>query len=130
MKTFLLASILFLGALCAKADLINTRVLTPPTANASTNLLVASTKPTVLYSFSAYSTTTQYILVIQTNGVPASGATAVFTLPVQAGQTAAWDFGAYGASLDSIMVVASSTPNTLTPGASGNQYIQAITKAN
>lgn len=130
MKTLFFTSIIFLAALCARADLINTRVLTAPTATAGTNLLVASTKSTVLYSFSAYSTTTQYILVIQTNGVPANGATAVFTLPVQAGQTAAWDFGAYGASLDSVMVVASSTPNTLTLGTSGNQYIQAITKAN
>lgn len=121
---------LLLGALCAKADLINTRVQVPPTATASTNLLVASGRPTVLYSFSAYSTTTQYILVIQTNGVPANGATAIFTLPVQAGQTAAWDFGTYGAALDGVMVCASSTPNTLTLGSSGNQYIQAITKAN
>lgn len=130
MKTFFLTSVLLLAGLCARADLINTRVLMPPTATASTNLLVASTKPTVLYSFSAYSTTTQYILLIQTNGVPANGATAIFTLPVQAGQTAAWDFGAYGAALDGVMVCASSTPNTLTLGTSGNQYMQAITKAN
>ena len=130
MKTILLTSLLLLCGLAARADLINTRTLVPPTANASTNLLVASTKPTTLYSFSAYSTTTQYILLIQTNGVPANGSTAIFTLPVQAGQTAVWDFGAYGATLDSVMVVASSTPNTLTLGSSGSQYIQAIIKAN
>lgn len=130
MKTLLLSLCLLCAVVSVHADLINTRVLTPPAATATTNLLVASTKPTVLYSFSAYSTTNQFILVIQTNGVPQNGMPAVFTLPVQSGQAAAWDFGAYGASLDSVMVCASSTAGTLTLGTSGSQYIQVITKAN
>lgn len=120
--TFLAAGVL---ALSAGAQ-IQTRVLGNTLA---TNSLVVASSPTTLYAVTGYSASTQYIMVFQTNAVPANGATAVFSVPVSAGQYYSLDFSTYGAALDKVTVCNSTTPNTLTLGATDTTF-QAIIRAN
>jgi hypothetical protein len=127
MRTLFLLLAVSLAVVTAQAqNIVPTRVI----GNSKlTNALVVSAKPTKLFAVTGYSPTTQYIQIIQTNQVPTNGIVPVFSVPVSAGQFYSIDFSYYGADLDSVTVVNSSTQNTLTLG-SANTTFQAIIRAN
>ena len=63
-----------------------------------------------------------------TNAVPANGATPLFNFPIQPTAAFFLDFGYYGADMDAIAAVISTTTPTLTIAAA-NCGITAITKS-
>jgi len=103
-----------LAGIASQAQTIATRVSGGTTA---TNSFIAASVPSKVFLISGYSATTQYIMVFQTNAVPANGTVAVFSVPVTGGQFYSMDFSYYGADLDKLTVCNSTTANTLTIGA-------------
>lgn len=122
MKKILFLAFL-LAAFVAPAQTVSTRIYGDTTATNS--LIVTSQNGQKAYAFCGYTTTTQYIMVFQTNAVPANGTKATFSVPVTAGQFYSIDFSYYGADLDKCTVCNSTTANTLTIGAADTTF-QAI----
>lgn len=123
LRTTFLLWLLLAGTVWAQS------VATSVIGNASlTNSLVVSSKPgTKLYALTGYNSasSTQYIQILQTNGVPTNAVTPTFSIPVAAGNYYSFDFSTYGADLNKITVVVST--NAATVGlAPANTSIQAI----
>lgn len=126
MKTLLLAA-LFLCTLTIRAQTVSTVVRGSTIATnqfivTATNTYTPGVK---LYLLTGYTATTQYIMVFQTNALPANGSVALFSLPISAGQGYSFDFSYYGADMDRIFVCNSTTANTLTLGAADTTF-QAV----
>jgi len=120
-------SLIFIAALmlatALQAQTTPTRVIGDTTATNSA--IFTSQNGTKVFALTGYSATTQYIMVFQTNGIPANGFKATFSVPVSAGQFYSVDFGYYGADMDKLTVCNSTTANTLTIGAADTTF-QAI----
>ena len=108
-----------LAGIASQAQTVATRVVGDTTA---TNSLIVTSQASKTFLITGYTATTQYIMVFQTNSVPANGTKAVFSVPVSAGQFYSIDFGYYGADLDKLTVCNSTTANTLTIGAADTTF--------
>ncbi len=118
-----LAILLALVAVTALAQTVASRLVGDATP---TNKRLVSGGPAKLYALTGINSgPDQFIQVFETNALPANGATPKFSVVVGGGQYYSFDFGLYGADLDKIYVVNSTTTNTLTLGSS-NVSITAI----
>ncbi len=117
-----LIMVLALVALVAVAE-VATRVIGN---SALTNKRLVSAKAAKLYTVMGQNTgPAQFVQVFATNALPPNDAVPVFSFAIGAGQYFSMDFGQYGADLDAVYVVNSTTTNTLTLGSS-NVSVQAI----
>ena len=124
MKKLLLAALILCAAIVTQAQTVSTVIRGDTTATnafivTGTNAYTAGVK---LYLLTGYTATTQYIMVFQTNAIPANGTKAMFSLPISAGQGYSFDFSYYGADMDRITVCNSTTANTLTLGAADTTF--------
>jgi hypothetical protein len=122
MKKLLLSICVLCLAFVASAQQVATRVYGTTVA---TNRLVIPMASPKIYALSGYTTTTQFIMVFQTNALPANGTVGIFSIPVTAGQFYSFDWSFYGVDLDKVTICNSTTANTLTLGASDTTF-QAV----
>jgi hypothetical protein len=91
-----------------------------------TNKRLVSSTPCTLYAVTGVNSgPDQYLLVFETNALPANGSAAKICVPVLGAQFYSIDFSCYGAGLDKVYVACSTTTNTLTLGSS-NITVTAI----
>lgn len=126
MRTILFAALLFC-AVAVQAQTVPTRV----SGNASlTNQLNVSSRAVKLYTASAYNTSGSTVYLQVSTNNPASGSVPIYSYPILASQYTAYDFGQYGADIDSCTISLSTTLSTLTLASAGTGNINAIIRSN
>ncbi len=125
-KKFLTISLFLVAIVAFAASTISTRLIGDTLLVKSR---VVSGRSCKLYAVCGYnaSASTQYMLVFETNALPADGTFAKLgPFPVLTGQFYSIDLSTYGADMDYVTVAASSTTNYLTLTSGTNVTIQAI----